>query len=202
MNALNISVSADERRKVERIITKTYHSLLHGEEYNKGRKSRKNLTAIADGDNIQKLVADYREAGLSFSQMTVMINIYCRKNGLLTVRRSAVVSCEKRMKRRVAPVTKRPQGSLDKKSNWTQAHYGWVMQLLLRFDIDVCLDPFLKESTGIAVPLWFDKTHLRPFNKFGIGWWDKTHKECEIGAYLGEQVLYLHIRNAGEPRFH
>ncbi len=74
MNALDMSVSADKRRKVERIITKTYHSLLHGEEYNKGRKSRKNLTAITDGNNIQQLVADYREAGLSFSQTTVMIN--------------------------------------------------------------------------------------------------------------------------------
>ncbi len=86
MNALDMSVSADERRKVELIITKTYHSLLRGEEYNKGGKSRKNLTAIADGNNIQQLVTDYREAGLSFSQTTVMINIYCRKNELLTVR--------------------------------------------------------------------------------------------------------------------
>jgi hypothetical protein len=119
-----------------------------------------------------------------------MINIYCRKNELLTVRRSAVVLCKKRMKRRVAPVTKRPQGSLDKKSNWAQARYGWVTQLLLRFDINVCLDPFSKESTGLAVPLCFDKTHLRPINKFGIRWWDETHKECEVGAYLGEQVLY------------
>ncbi len=105
MNAFDMSVSADERRKVERIITKTYHSLLRGEEYNKGRKSRKNLTTIADGDNIQQLVADYREAGLSFSQTTVMINMYCRKNELLTVRRSAVVSCKKRMKRMVGPVS-------------------------------------------------------------------------------------------------
>ncbi len=86
MNALDMSVLADERRKVERIITKTYHSLLHGEEYDEGRKSRKNLTAIADGNKIQQLVADCREAGLSFSQTTVMINIYCRKNELLTVR--------------------------------------------------------------------------------------------------------------------
>ncbi len=42
MNALDMSVLADECRKVERFITKTYHSLLCGEEYGKGRKSRKN----------------------------------------------------------------------------------------------------------------------------------------------------------------
>jgi hypothetical protein len=63
MNALNMSVLADERRKVERIITKTYHSLLCGEEYDEGRKSRKNLTAIADGNKIQQLVADTERLG-------------------------------------------------------------------------------------------------------------------------------------------
>jgi hypothetical protein len=57
---------------------------------------------------------------------------------------------------------------MDKKSNWVQARYGWVTQLLLHFD-DVCLDPFLKESTGLAVPLWFNKTRLRLFNKLVSG---------------------------------
>ncbi len=60
MNALDMSVLAGERRKVEWIITKTYHSLLCGKEYDEGRKSRKNLTVIADGNKIQQLVADYR----------------------------------------------------------------------------------------------------------------------------------------------
>jgi hypothetical protein len=46
----------------------------------------------------------------------------------------------------VVPVTKRPQGSLDKKSNWARARYGWVTQLLVRFGVDVCLDHFLDES--------------------------------------------------------
>jgi hypothetical protein len=94
------------------------------------------------------------------------------------------------MKRRVVPVTKHPQGSLDKKSNWAQACFGWVTQLQIRLGINVCLDPFLEESIGFAVPPWFDKRHLSPLNKFAIGWWDETHKECGIGAYLGEQVLY------------
>ena len=83
MNALDMS--ADECRKVERIITNTYHSLLCSEEYNEGRKLQKNLIAIADGNKIQQLVANCREAGLSFSQTTVMINNYCKKNELLTV---------------------------------------------------------------------------------------------------------------------
>jgi hypothetical protein len=48
----------------------------------------------------------------------------------------------------------------------------------------------LEESTRFAVPPWFDKEQLSPLNKLAIGWWDKTYKECRIGAYLGEQVLY------------
>ena len=69
------------------------------------------------------------------------------------------------MKRRVVPVTKRHQGSLNKKSNWAQAqaHYGWATQLLVQLGCDVCLDPF-------AVPPWFDKCRLSPLNKCAIGW--------------------------------
>jgi hypothetical protein len=137
-----LAMSADERRKVKQVITDTYHSLCRGEDYNKGRASRENVTEIADGSKIQQLVADYREHGLSYSQTTLMINMYCKKNNLRTVRRSAVVSCEKRMTRMVVPVTKRPQGSLDKKSNWARARYGWVTQLLVRIGVDVCLDQF------------------------------------------------------------
>ena len=109
------AMSADECRKVEQVITYTYHSLCCGQEYNEGRASCENVTEIADGSKIQQLVANYREHGLSYSQTTLMINIYCRKNKLHTVRRSVVVSCEKRMTRMVVPVTKCPQGSLGKK---------------------------------------------------------------------------------------
>jgi hypothetical protein len=57
--------------------------------------------AIADGSKIQKLVADYRETGLSYSETMIVINIYCIENNIPTVTRSAVVSCEKRMVKRL-----------------------------------------------------------------------------------------------------
>ncbi len=184
-------MSDDERRKVTQVITDTYNCLHQGEVYGKARASRNNVTAIADGAKIQQLIAVYREAGLSFSQMTLLINMHCDKNDLRTVTGSAVVSCKKRMKKMVMPVTKRPQGSLEKMSNWAQARFSWVTQLQIRFRMDVCLDPFLEESTGFIVPLWFDKEQLSPLNKLAIaGWWDETHKECGIIAYLGEKVLY------------
>ena len=56
--------------------------------------------------------------------------------------------------------------------------------------MNVCLDPLLEESTGFAIPPWFDKEKLSPLNKFAIVWWDETHKQCLIGAYLGTHVLY------------
>jgi hypothetical protein len=185
-----IAMSADDRRKVMQVITETYHCLRCDKVYDKGRALQNNVATIVDGSKIQQLIANFREAGLSFSQMTLMINMYCNKNNLRTVTLSAIISCKKRMKRMVVPVTKCPQGSLEKMSNWAQACFGWVTQLQIRFGINVCLNPFLEESTGLAVPPWFDKEQLSPLNKFAIGWWDKTHKECRIGAYLGEQVLY------------
>jgi hypothetical protein len=123
-----LAMSADKHRIVEQITTDTYHSLHCGEVYNEGRALQNNVTIKANGSKIQLLIANYREARLRFSQTTLMINMYCSKNKLLAVRRSAVISCKKRMIRRVVPVTKCPQGSLDKKSNWAQACFGWVTQ--------------------------------------------------------------------------
>jgi hypothetical protein len=64
------------------VITDTNHCLPRDEVYNEG------VATVADGSKIQQLIADYREAGLSFSQTTLMINMYCNKNNLHTVTRS------------------------------------------------------------------------------------------------------------------
>jgi hypothetical protein len=101
-----LAMSADKCRKMIRVITDTCHCLHHGEVYNEGRALQKNVTAIADGSKIQQLIADYREARLSYSQTTLMINMHCNKNNLRTVTQSAIISCTKRMKRMVVPVTK------------------------------------------------------------------------------------------------
>ena len=121
-----LEMTANERRKVERVIHKTYHSLRNGEIYDESRSSRQNETAIADGSKIQQLVADYRETGLSYSETTMVINVYCIEKILPTVTRSAVVSCEKRMVKEILPIIKRPQGSLDKNSTWAKCRYRWA----------------------------------------------------------------------------
>jgi hypothetical protein len=81
-----LAMSDDECRKVMRVITDTYHCLHQGEVYDKARALHNNVTAIADGTKIQhQLIADYREAGLSFSQTTLLINMHCNKSNLCTV---------------------------------------------------------------------------------------------------------------------
>ncbi len=67
-------MSDDECRKVMQVITDTYHCLRQGKVYNKARALGNNVTAIANGTKIQQLIADYREAGLSLSQTTLLIN--------------------------------------------------------------------------------------------------------------------------------
>jgi hypothetical protein len=46
-------MSAYKRRKVEQVITNTYHSLPCCEECNKGRTLQKNVTVIANLSKIQ-----------------------------------------------------------------------------------------------------------------------------------------------------
>jgi hypothetical protein len=74
-----LAMSDDKHRKVTRVITDTYHCLRQGDIYDKARASRNNVPTIADGTKIQQLISDYREAGLSFSQTTLLINMHCNK---------------------------------------------------------------------------------------------------------------------------
>ena len=77
-----LEMTANECRKVERVIHKTYHSLRNGEIYDKSKSSQQNETAIVDGSNIQQLVADYRETGLSYSETMMVINLSCIEKSL------------------------------------------------------------------------------------------------------------------------
>jgi hypothetical protein len=181
-----------DRRTVYKVIRETYTCAVNGEVYDPSRKRRENKSSIAKGSEIEKLVADYREAGLSYSQTTLLINIHCTKLNLRTVRRSAVVSCVARMKKTIRTVGKRPQGNPDKNSNWAKARFRWVAQLLIRLGHVVNIEPFIVGDD--EVPLCFNSTRLRDDHSlsiFGIGWWDETHKNCELNNYMeGEQTIF------------
>jgi hypothetical protein len=101
-----LEMTANERRKVERVIHKTYHSLRNGKIYDEIRSSQQNEMAIVDGSKIQQLIADYRETGLSYSETAMVINLYCIEKSLPTITQSAVVSCKKRMVKEILPIIK------------------------------------------------------------------------------------------------
>lgn len=76
-NCSSLEMTANKHIKVEKVICITYHSLRNGKLYGISKSSHGNETAIADGSNIQQLVTDYRETGLSYSETMMVINIYC-----------------------------------------------------------------------------------------------------------------------------
>ena len=62
------------------------------------------------------------------------------------------------MNARTSKIMKRPQGSMDPDSTWAQCRYRFVTQLLLRFELDVDITPFLNEDG--SVPECFNKEKL------------------------------------------
>eukprot|EP00956_Cyclotella_meneghiniana_P020465 scaffold36269_cov40-Cyclotella_meneghiniana.AAC.2 len=201
-----------DRHKVRRVILKTHKALLQGDEYVAMREYRPGTTAIKQGSIQQKLIADYREKGLSFTETTMMINRYCYENGLETVTRSAVVTMEGLMKPKYIPIKKRPQGSDDVNSTWAKCRYRFVTQLLIRMgyhnasyldedeikegavDLDALTREFPDENGGL--PDFFNPVELPPLDLDAIGWWDEMHKKCFIGQYReGQKVNVQFPRN-------
>ena len=81
-----LGYTVNERRWVKEIIANYHHAALMGmEPFNYNRKRRQNTTAIAKGIQVQQLVCDYIESGVSLMEATMMINQWCIKNGMLTV---------------------------------------------------------------------------------------------------------------------
>ena len=103
-----------EHKKVLRVIAKTHHYLTFGEVYNLRRAMHEGTTFIKEGSKEQQLVNGYREQGLSLTETTMLINCWCVKNGHTTVCcRSAIRTCEQKMKSVLTNIEKRPQGKKD-----------------------------------------------------------------------------------------
>ncbi len=163
------------------IIEQTHHSLLTGEAYNPARKTRAipYPATIEEGSKTEQLVADYLELGLSYTEVTIVINRDLFRARMRSVRRSAVFNCAKRMTHIDVPIEKRPQGSLDPDSDWAMARYRWVTQLLIRLGEEVDLTPF--EAEDGRIPDCFNCELLTRIHLGGIVWWD----DAEVSAYRG-----------------
>lgn len=181
-----INFTQTQRERIKQVITSTYESLTSGEQYDPSRAPRDpNISAkIKDGSYLQGNIADYIESGLSFSQCTDFINqMLIAKGEVFTVTKSAVYSCAMRMKARVSKIMKRPQGSTDLESAWAKCRYRFVTQLLLRFELDIDITPFLNEDGSI--PDCFNKEKL-------LTLYPALHI-CAIAFWDVSRLLYMSI---------
>jgi hypothetical protein len=186
-----LKLDNSQRRRVERVIAETHHCLIHGEVYDAKRATHEGKLAIEDGSEIQQLVANYRERGLSYTETTMMINRWCLENDHGIVTTSAVVTCEEKMAKQVSIVEKRPQGKSNPDSTWAKCRYRWVTQLLIRLGYHddsenppegaVNLDSLRDEDN--VLPDYFNPYEMTPLDLCAIGWWDEVHKECFIGTF-------------------
>ena len=92
-----------------------------------------NRYLIKTTDFEAQLIADMIEGGHGFTKTTDKVNAWRRRNrpDAIEVGRSCVYNLNKRMFPKVMTIKKRPQGSLDPNSDWTQASHRWATQLLL-----------------------------------------------------------------------
>ena len=64
------------------------------------------------------------------------------------------------------------------------------------FGINFDLVPFLEKVNDFQVPPCFDRGQLVSLSTFGMGWWDKTHKQCFIGnCREGQTEQHLFAQN-------
>ncbi len=175
-----------DARTIKSVMVESLKAQERGDMYDASRKTRAPITAIKDGSKHQQMVADYRELGYSYDGVEVMINHYQLVNSLPRVTRSAIYTCEQRMKRDVSNIGARPQGSRDKETAWAKARYNFAVQFLVRLGRgdEVDLEPFKKRNGG-TLPEYLKDENLRSFklDMYKIVWWDEVHKDCFLGNF-------------------
>ena len=133
---------------------------------------------MKSGCHEETLIANYRERGLSFCKVTVMVDCYRLEMGLPFVTRSCITETHRRMAKITMNVTMRPQGSSNPDSDWAKARYRYVCQLLVRLGHDIDLSVFFIDG---KLPDCFNKNKLRPLDIDKIVFWDECHQDCRIG---------------------
>ena len=167
------------RKTVHSVLKQTYHILLQGVLYQEATKydgGRPQTLKI--GCREENLIANYRERGLSFCKVTVIVNFYRLEMGLPFVTQSCITETHLRMAKITMNVMMRPQGSSNPKSDWEKACYHYVCQLLVRLGHDIDLRNFFID---VKLPDCFNKKKLGPLDINRIVFWDECHQDCRIG---------------------
>ena len=174
-------------KKIETVLRTTYDNIQKKEKYyglTNWRGGRQNT--IKAGSEEEQILADKKQEGCSFTEVTDYINEWRNKyiadyNPEDNVRRSAVINWYRKMSKVVTPINKRCQGNSDPSSNWAKARYRWITQLLIRLGMPPDdLSDFMKDGT-LEECFSQDVLSSHKLDIKCIGWWDEVHKSCHIG---------------------
>lgn len=188
--ALRMKIS--KRKTIHNVIKLTYAEQLRGRHYDgKTHYGGGRIIEIIKGSGDERMIADYKESGMSMKDITLSINESRIERNEPTVGVNAVIGAFSRMIKNIVRIDKKSQGSIDPNSDWSRARYNLTTQMLLRFGKDPDLTDFY-DSDG-NLPNWFNKDMLTKIHPNSVTWWDEVHRECfvgELGAKMQYQCLF------------
>ena len=98
------------------------------------------------GSKEETMIADCKESGMSHADTMVFLNKHRVDKNMPLLGVNAVKGAIKRMKKRLAPITKKIQGSNDPENDWFQARSRFTAQMLVRMGFDPDLTGFMVDG--------------------------------------------------------
>jgi len=129
----SLRLKGNQRNRVRRVVGETYDKIMNGLTYDgKIKYGGGRPVEIKPGSEEETMLADGKESGMSFDDVTVFINEYREDHALPLLGVNAVVAAFNRMTKITKPVLKKSQGSDDPQSSWARARNNLVTQMVLR----------------------------------------------------------------------
>jgi hypothetical protein len=128
-----------------------------------------------------QIIADEMESGFDTAKPLLLANKHCEEIGQELYTITPVQTCYRTLKPTIKKIKKRSQGFTDAESPWCKARKNWYSQLLIRFwSLPEDELEKLRNRVTKLVPAWFDIAKLKKLHRSETGWWDETHKKCQI----------------------
>jgi hypothetical protein len=188
INKIRKAMELSPKARLEYILRDALEHRRLGKKYEGKRISNVNnpsgRPAFIDLKSIEaQIIADAMESGFDAAKALLLVNKHCEEIGQESYTITPVQTCYRNLKPKFKKIKKRSQGFTDAKSPWCKARKNWYSQLLIRFgslpedELEKLRDP----ATGL-LPAWFDIEQLKKLHTSQVGWWDETHKKCQIGG--------------------
>ena len=88
------------------------------------------------------------------------------------------------MRLKIVNISKRKHGSSDPGSNWAQARYAWIQQLLAR------LGQLERKKAG-PIEQKYDPHLQGKLSLHQIVWWDETHRKFITGGQKPSKIIQM-----------